>query len=707
METLVSGVNVGTGRADPLQVLLESSAILLATSSQEAVLAGILDVASRVLAADAYAVWRDIDGHGTWRAVATRGLSPTYRTEIRGARVELPMSIQVIEDAASEEVLAQFEEVYAAEGVRSLLVVPLAIQDDRAATITFYWRRTRKFSPLDLDYASALANLSTAALNRNELHMQNQRERRRLAFLAEASAVLASSLDYETTLNRVAKLAVPHISDWCTVHVLENGKPNRIVVAHADPEMLSLAEEYSLRYPEEIRQDRGLGAVLHTGRTEVFAEITDEMLVGAARDPEHLEVLRSLQMTSSILVPLISRGTVLGAIRLLAGGSNRYFTAEDVQLAEDLAHRAATAIENAQLHRAVIRQESQLRLSHSAARMGSWSWDLVKGEISWSNEFKQLHDLPIEMQPAFDSGSSLIHPEDREGVIGQLQSALESDRQHIQFEHRSMTHAGRTIWVQSRATIQRDEAGKALSISGISMDVTEARLAEDTLRRTEKLAAAGRLAATVAHEVNNPLEALTNLIFLASSVEDLPKEAKEYLLTADGELRRMAHVVRQTLGFYRETAEPCPVDLGRVVAEIMDLYQSRAQTRSVRLTHVADAGAMALANAGEIKQVVANLVSNAIDASAGGSVETHVRRKGPEVEIVVSDNGTGISDKHLAKVFEPFFTTKSEVGTGLGLWVSKGIVEKHKGSVRIVSTTDPGTSGTRIVVRLPAFEVGP
>jgi signal transduction histidine kinase len=675
--------------------------MLLTTSSQDEVLSRILDIASEVLAADAYAVWRETDSHGIWRAVATRGLSSSYQTEVEVHGSGVPTSIMVVEQITAETSLQQFQQVYAQEGIRSMLVVPLASEHQRAATITFYWRSERRFTSRDLEYAEALANLAAAAINQRELRVKARRERQRLSFLADASAALASSLDYEVTLNQVARLAVPHIADWCVIHVIENGKPNRIVVAHADPEMLSSAQEYERLYPEQIQEDRGLGAVLRTGKPEVFLEITEDMLTAAAASPEHLKALRSLQLSGSILVPLASRDKVLGAIRLLRAGSHRPFEADDIQLAEDLARRAATAIENAQLHRAVLKQQSELRLSQAAARMGSWSWDLVKGQIVWSDEFKQLHNLPLDAEPGYDGGSNLIHPDDREKVLRDLEQVLASDAEQLQFEHRAVTPAGRTMWVQSRGTIVRDATGKAVSIIGISMDVTEWRLAEDALRRSEKLAAAGRLAATVAHEVNNPLEALTNLIYLVSSMEDIPAEARGHLSTADGELRRMAHVVRQTLGFYRESDVAGPVDVGVAAIDIVALYRTRAEGRSVRLTCSTDSDALVLANAGEIKQVLANLISNAIDASTGGAVEISVRRRTTQVELVVSDNGTGIPEQYRARIFEPFFTTKSEVGTGLGLWVSKGLVEKHGGSIRIASRTIPGDSGTTITIAFP------
>lgn len=689
-------------RPDALQVLLASSAMLLANSSQEAVLSGILDIANNVLAADAYAVWRQCDSHGTWRAVASRGLSPSYRTELHSPDAAIPTRLQGVEDTASAEWLHEFRSVYEAEGIRALLVVPLAVQDSLPGTITFYWRQPRSFSAQDKDYAAALANLCAAALNRAELQTANQREKQRLAFLAEASSILASSLDYETTLNRVAHLAVPHIADWCTVHIVENGHPTRLVVAHADPAMLEFAREFSRAYPEEITPDRGLGLMLANRETQVHTEITEAMMSAAARDGGHLAMLKKLQITSSILVPLASRGRVLGAIRLIATGG-RHFTPADVRLAEDLARRAAAAIENAQLHRAVLEGQNQLRLAHAAARMGSWAWDLTHNKITWSDEFKQLHGLSTESNAGYEGGLQLVHPDDRDKVMGELKAALESDADQLLYEHRSLAPDGRVLWLQSRGTIHRDAAGKAIGMTGITMDITESRAAEDALRRTEKLATAGRLAATVAHEVNNPLESLTNLIFLAVHQPGLPDDAKTYLLTAEGELSRIAHIVGQTLGFYRDSASPRPVSLGQIVADVLELYQSRAESRKITLSHTAEPGAVVLANAGELKQVIANLISNALDATPlGGAVTATVRRAGANVEMLVADTGSGISAENMAHIFEPFFTTKAEVGTGLGLWVSKGIVEKHQGTLTVASETTAGASGTCITVSIPA-----
>jgi signal transduction histidine kinase len=224
-------------------------------------------------------------------------------------------------------------------------------------------------------------------------------------------------------------------------------------------------------------------------------------------------------------------------------------------------------------------------------------------------------------------------------------------------------------------------------------------MAEQALRRAEKLAAAGRLAATVAHEVNNPLEALVNAIYLAQHAADL-QQASAHLRLADSELRRVAHIVRQTLGFYRESTLPQPTGLLQLVSEVLDLYRSRCMSRGLTLRisgQMVDEVFVSVI-AGEIKQVLANLIANAIDATpSGGIVETSVLRLEDSVEITVTDTGCGISEANRKHLFEPFFTTKADVGTGLGLWVSKGIVEKHGGSILV---DDDGGKGTTFRVRL-------
>jgi PAS domain S-box-containing protein len=715
-------------RPEPLSILLEASSLLANAAGEEMLLSQTLDLARGLLAADAYAVWRESEDGRTWRAIARRGLSEAYPETLELSGRLFPEDVWTMEEIVGDERAAFSPHIYEVEGIRSGMVVPWMLGGTAAdktepgaampgakvnGAIAYYWHGPRRFTDDDVDYARALSNLSAAALSRLELNEQNRREKQRLAFLAEASELLASSLDYEATLDRVARLAVRQIAEWCTVHVADSdiGPPElagaagigatRVAMAHADPAMAGFAEEYGRRYPEKIDPEHGVGRVLRTGEPEVVAQITDEMLAAAAKDEEHLRMLRMLKLSSSIVVPMVSRGKALGAVRLLGTGGH-HLGASDVQLALDLGRRAAAAIENARLHRALLEQDAELRLSHAAARMGSWSWDIERDRLFWSEEFKALHGLPPETEPTPELSYELVHEEDRERAKREFWETVEGGASVFESEHRAMTPDGRILWLQVRGRVQRSASGKATRIAGLIIDVTESRLAEQALRRAEKLAAAGRLAATVAHEVNNPLEALVNVVYLAQRTEGLPQEAAEHLSIADGELRRMAHIVRQTLGFYRESTLPKATGMVRLVSEALDLYRSRGASRGVTL-HAPEAATeeiSATVIAGEIKQVLANLIANAIDATpAGGRVETSVARCGNCVEIVVSDTGSGIAETNRKRLFEPFFTTKADVGTGLGLWVSKGIVEKHGGTITIDVAAGAGTT---VRVRLPA-----
>ncbi len=678
--------------------------MLLASVSVDAVVAGIVGLARQIIQADAHAVWRTYDGH-VWRVLAASGLSPEYRRELVAEERVVP-KFQAIPDVMREEQLGPYEGIYRKEGIRSMLVVPLQLADPlpegpNGGTITFYWRTPHEPSHLDIFYASALANLSSAALRISELHEQNQREKARLKFLAEASELLASSLEYEDTLERVAWLAVPHIADWCTVHVLEEGALTRVAIAHADPAMVELGRQYLARYPEKLREERGLGRVLRTGEPEFIPAITHEMLAVLVADPGQRAMLEQLGLTASILVPLKSRGSVLGAVRLLAA-RGRDFHEDDLRLAEDLARRAAAAIENAQLHRAVLEQESRFRLAHAAARMGAWSWDILNRRMTWSEEFRELHGLSSLSASTEGEGPGLIHPEDRDRVLCEMQEAFDHDGEFVTLEHRAVRGDGGAFWVHSRGRIERDGDGRAICVVGIAMDITERRQSEEALRKTEKLAVAGRLAATVAHEINNPLESIVNLIYLSRNTAGLPDEVAQYLQTVDEELARIAQMVRQTLGFYRESTGPRRSDVAAIVGDTVDVYRARIMGRLLDCRTELEAGLYAHVVPGELRQVVANLIANAVDATEpGGQVHVTVRRAEEKVEVRVADTGTGISIEHLPHVFEPFFTTKSDVGTGLGLWVTKGIVEKQGGTILVASSTAEEDHGTAITIALP------
>jgi signal transduction histidine kinase len=234
--------------------------------------------------------------------------------------------------------------------------------------------------------------------------------------------------------------------------------------------------------------------------------------------------------------------------------------------------------------------------------------------------------------------------------------------------------------------------------------------AEEALRRSEKLAATGRLAASIAHEINNPLEAISNAIYLARSSPS--SEIPLYLKVADEELARVAQITKQTLGFYRETATPGVVRLSALLDDLLILYSRKLEAKNLTIKKQYRDELEIWGLEGELRQVFANQIANAIYAMPPyGCLTIRIRRSKswsngqcPGTAVSLIDNGSGISQESLPKIFDPFFTTKQDVGNGLGLWITHDIVTRHGGSIRARSNAHPGASGTIFTTFLPHHE---
>ncbi len=250
----------------------------------------------------------------------------------------------------------------------------------------------------------------------------------------------------------------------------------------------------------------------------------------------------------------------------------------------------------------------------------------------------------------------------------------------------------------SAAPIQ-DDSGSLIGVVLVFRDITNERKTERVLRNTEKLSAAARLSATVAHEINNPLEAAVNLVYLVKVHPGLPEIAFQQLAQAEQELERVAHITRQTLGFFRDNNAPGPIKLEPLVESVLRIYSNKVNSKRITIQRRFSQSPPIRGVESEIKQVVSNLISNAADAvGTGGTITITlecVEEAGkPTVYLIVEDDGPGVADEHRDRVFEPFFTTKREVGTGLGLWVSREIIERYGGAIQLQNRQDglPGAS---------------
>ena len=250
--------------------------------------------------------------------------------------------------------------------------------------------------------------------------------------------------------------------------------------------------------------------------------------------------------------------------------------------------------------------------------------------------------------------------------------------------------------------------GTVRAISAASLEITQQKKAEAALVQSEKLAAVGRLASSISHEINNPLEAITNLLYLTAMHENLPEEIKDYIHLAQSELSRVSQIATQTLRFHRQAVRPTRVNAGSLVQAVLNLYQGRLNNSGITVDTTFASTSPILCFENDIRQVLNNLIANAIDAMRSGGhllarahdvTDPHTGR--PVVRITVADTGHGMSEATLNRIFEPFYTTKDLNGTGLGLWISVGIIDRHHGRIAVRSSEHPVHHGTIFSLILP------
>jgi PAS domain S-box-containing protein len=295
-----------------------------------------------------------------------------------------------------------------------------------------------------------------------------------------------------------------------------------------------------------------------------------------------------------------------------------------------------------------------------------------------------------------------------------IMSAVSHGERTEHFETARLRKDGEIIEVSLTLSPVFDQSGNIVGVASISRDISQQKKVEKALHTSERLASVGRLAATIAHEINNPLEAVTNLVFLAQNCMN-DQDGKMFLDQAQQELARVALLTKQTLGFYRENKGARELTLKELVIPLVSVFSARARNKQIAIETDFRQNPTLMGVPGEIRQLFANLLNNSIDAvSDRGRILIRVsqtrERRGPDragVRLTVSDNGAGIPAEVRKKLFEPFFTTKRDVGTGLGLWVSTNILRNHGGNIRVRSSTKPGKSWTVFSVFLPiAFEDG-
>jgi PAS domain S-box-containing protein len=329
--------------------------------------------------------------------------------------------------------------------------------------------------------------------------------------------------------------------------------------------------------------------------------------------------------------------------------------------------------------------------------------------LSWNKAAERMYGYRAE--EVIGKLVSTLLPPDRPDEVHDILNRLRRGGKIEHFETVRVAKDRRLLTVSLTISPIHDSEGRIIGASTIARDITRSKLAEDSLRKSEKLAATGRMAATLAHEINNPLEAVTNALYLLADSPSLDSSARQFLTMAQDELTKVRQVTTLTLGLHRGDGErPQQVRVRELIDNVLSLYGRKLRTLGVAIDTRYDADLPVDAFPGELRQVFSNLIVNAADAleKSGDKLCIHVfesrdwtnlSQRG--LRITISDNGCGIPVEKRAQMFEPFFTTKGNRGTGIGLWVSLGIVKKYGGRIRYRSEVKQGRSGTTFSVFLP------
>ena len=610
---------------------------------------------------------------------------------------DLPMS-QVVRTGAALFIpsLRERNELFPAlahqgQDGHAVVVVPLAVEGRVFGAMSLSFDHDIDFGLERREMKMTLARQAAQALARSRLLEAEQALRKRMTFLAEASDLLASSLDYNRTLRQLARLSVPGLADWCAIDILgPNGEIERLAVAHQDPEKVRWAHELQERYPPDPEAPHGVAQVLRSGEPEFFSQIPPEVLDESIGDDEELRrIVDELGLRASICVPLKARGRILGALTLIAAETHALYTQPDFELATELAHRAAVAVDNARLFREAERGANAAQALAYVAdgvvlldREGRVRhWNGAAATITGVAEEEALGRPVREVVSGWDTLAELV-PLVPPGSAPRPVTL-------------PLAHAGRERWVAVTGV------GFGQGTVYAMQDVTE----EYALEKTRS-----DFVATASHELRTPLAAVYGAVrtLRRGDVELSEDDRTLFLEMIESEATRLATIIDQILltgqldaGAVEIDATEC--DPAEIAASVIDSAAVHVP-EGISFALDPDGSPRIVCDENKLRQVLVNLVDNAIKYSPGGGrVEIRLRRETSHCLIEVVDDGLGIPADERNRIFEKFYRldpqqTKGVGGSGLGLYICRELVERMNGQLTVAS--EPGR-GSTFTVELP------
>lgn len=440
------------------------------------------------------------------------------------------------------------------------------------------------------------------------------------------------------------------------------------------------------------------GSILNAPLLQHLREVGQSAI--STRAPQQteycVEVIGRLQWLETCAIPEMGAdGNIASVLTFTRDVTKR-------KLSEDLLESSKRSL--------LVAMES-MELAHDAAGLGYWDRDMATNTMHWSDRvYTMFGRTPGSVTPSHEEWMRLVHPEDYEFCEAALKQAIGLAGKY-RCQYRIILADGSIRWIEENGKLIRDFSGNPARMIGTIANITEQKEQEKALVHFEKLSSAMRLSSTLAHEINNPLTAVTYLLHLALQDEKLQPGTRDQLVAAKEELARAAHVASQTLTLDRPASEKSEVDVVAMVRDLLGIYRHRLQSRKVVPVARLDECALASVSPGELQQILSNLLVNAMDAAAtrGRRLVIRVRNvktfgPSPMVQITVADEGPGIVRALQKKIFEPFYTTKGNQGIGLGLWLTRELVKRNSGSIAVRSCTALRNSWTAFVIRLPAAQ---
>ncbi|MBD2006313.1 MULTISPECIES: hybrid sensor histidine kinase/response regulator [Cyanophyceae] len=549
------------------------------------------------------------------------------------------------------------------------------------------------------------------------------------AFLAEVSAVLSSSLEYEQTLQSVAKLAVPYFADWCSVDLLNDDRTiGRVAVAHCDPEKVQFGWDLAQRFPRHLDDGYGIAKVMQTGQVEIGIEITDEQLVAAVPNAEYLEILRGVGLKSCIIAPLQTRGRVLGTITFVFTESDRHYRLEDISLAEDLARRAAMAIDNARLYNET--QQAKLaaelaanRTARLLALMTALSESLTSAQVAQviieqgmsalgassglvavlnqdASELEIIQGIGYEHVGEFQRSFSIHAPYPLAEAVRTGQPVWEEtiENRIARYPHLAQAYAkaGSQAWISVPLLIEGQAVGGlSLSFSTVprlsesdrafvvalaqqsAQSIDRARLYESERQARAQAEAANRIKdeflAVLSHELRTPLNPILGWTrLLRRGTLDSSKTAGA-LETIERNAELQVQLIEDLLDISRIlqgklSLDSTPINLKTTVTAAIETVRLAAEAKNIQIqTQLESTGGEALGDAARLQQVVWNLLTNAIKFTpTGGRVEVELKTIDSYAQILVRDTGKGIKPEFIPYVFDTFRQADSSITRTFG-----------------------------------------